>query len=81
VTASSWELRSVDLETFQSLDQPTRVLILRLLAAEYLADDCYTELGNHPNGAMLSSWLLTLPAYQEWTPEELADLSGLEVAQ
>lgn len=56
------EMRGDDLATFQSQDAQTRSLILRLLDSPTDAD--HEELQSHPNGAMLASWLLELPAYQ-----------------
>ena len=56
-----WPNRDVDLETFEALDQPTRNLILRMI--DEPTDDDHAELRDHPNGRMLASWLLELPAY------------------
>ena len=55
------ETRQADIETFQSLDPPTRALILRMLARP--THDDREELSHHPNGEMLSAWLHRLPAY------------------
>jgi hypothetical protein len=55
------ETRQADIETFQSLDQPTRALILRMLARP--TNDDREELRQHPNGEMLAAWLLRMPAY------------------
>jgi hypothetical protein len=55
------EMQDADLETFKSLDKPTRTLVLRLLDSP--TDKDHDALDRHPNGAMLASWLLTLPAY------------------
>jgi hypothetical protein len=55
------ETRLADIETFQSLDRPTRALVLRMLARP--TRDDREELRRHPNGEMLAAWLLRLPAY------------------
>lgn len=80
MSGTEWSMREIDLETFQSLDQSTRSLVLRLLGNDDIDLDDYELLGDHPNGSTLSSWLLKLPAYQDWTSEELAELTGLDVA-
>lgn len=56
-------MREADLETFKSLDKPTRALILRLL--DVPTDEDHEALRRHPNGAMLANWLLELPAYSK----------------
>lgn len=56
-------MQGADLETFKGQDAPTRALILRLLDEPSDAD--FIELANHPNGAMLATWLLELPAYRD----------------
>jgi len=58
---SDWELKNEDLETFKGLDQPTRQLILRLLDEPTALD--FAALQDHPNGALLATWLLQQPAY------------------
>lgn len=63
-----WSLRSEDLATFQSLDRPTRHLILRLLHEP--ADSDWASLAAHPQGKALASWLLELPAYREVPDDE-----------
>ena len=57
------ETRQADIETFQSLDRPTRALILRMLARP--THDDREELRQHPYGEMLGTWLLRLPAYAD----------------
>lgn len=57
-----WELQGSDLETFKSLDGPTRKLILRLLDEPTDAD--FESLRSHPNRLMLATWLGELPAYR-----------------
>ncbi|MBM0127580.1 hypothetical protein [Pimelobacter simplex] len=61
-------MQSIDLETFQSLDRPTRHLVLRLLDEPTETD--WVALDKHPNGKMLASWLLELPAYSGDYSEE-----------
>lgn len=55
------EMRNVDLETFKSLDAPTRALVLRML--DHPTAEDHEALRAHPDKIMLSSWLLELPAY------------------
>lgn len=58
------EMEEADLETFLSLDRPTRHLVLRLLGEDGPPTDAdRVALDAHPNSGMLASWLLTLPAY------------------
>ena len=59
------EMEEADLETFLSLDRPTRHLVLRLLGEDGPSTDAdRAVLDAHPNGEMLASWLLMLPAYR-----------------
>jgi hypothetical protein len=59
---TDWAFRGVDLETFKGFDQPTRALILRLL--DKPTDGDWDALKDHPNAAILASWLGELPAYR-----------------
>ena len=64
----SWpEMRNTDLETFNSLDGPTRDLVLRLLGRDGGPTDAdHAELQGHPNGEMLASWLLEF----QWSDDD-----------
>lgn len=58
-------LDPADLTLFQSLDDETRELVLRLLGM--LGDPTeidFKRLADHPQSGTLSAWLLTLPAYR-----------------
>ncbi|RIT28915.1 hypothetical protein D2E76_26450 [Mycobacteroides abscessus] len=59
----AWDTKDADLETFQTLDPPTRSLISRML--DEPTDDDHAALRSHPSGRMLASWLLTLPSYRD----------------
>lgn len=66
-----WEARDLDLETFKRLDPGTRRLILALLGASGEPTEAdMEELASHPQGKMLASWLLAMPAYGTAAPEE-----------
>ncbi|MDL9944271.1 hypothetical protein QSJ19_01465 [Gordonia sp. ABSL11-1] len=68
MSATDWPTQDVDLETFQSLDAPTRSLILRML--DDPTDSDHQALTDHPNSKMLATWLLQLPPYQSAYDEE-----------
>jgi hypothetical protein len=65
---NEWPLRAEDVETFRSLDEPTRRLVLRLLESPSERD--FAELRQHPGGAMVAEWLLVLPAYAKAYDED-----------
>ncbi|MBU8808951.1 hypothetical protein KL953_08585 [Mycolicibacterium goodii] len=72
----SWDLKESDLATFEALDGPTRVLVLRVLA---LDDGAFDDLAEHPNGPMLAHWLLRQSAFSEWRLENFEDAMGMDL--
>lgn len=69
--AERWPLQADDLDTFLSLDAPTRRLILACLHPdEAVRCDALGRLGDHPQGRILAEWLLRLPAYAEAPDDE-----------
>ncbi len=65
VARTEWPMEGEDLETFLAQDGPTRHLILCMLGAYGpITDAHHDQLAAHPNGRMITTWLLQLPAYR-----------------
>lgn len=62
-----WPTCREDLETFVSLDLPTRHLVLRLLDRPMEED--WQALREHPQSQMLAEWLRRQPAYTRRRPD------------
>lgn len=61
---NDWPLMMEDRSTFMALDRSTRRLVLALLGAFGPPTEADHEaLQRHPNGRMLATWLLELPAF------------------